>query len=123
MVREPVQPRSFVYWQIGSAAQRQNRSKAGAWRMTTRLDGALKREITVAGAPYTLTITPTGFTLVPKGKRKGYEMTWEAFVAGDEALAVALAASMRNGPIENLGSGEGSRSPAGKAPRKAAKKK
>lgn len=38
--------------------------------MTTRLDKALKREITVEGTPYTVTIDPEGIRIVPKGKRK-----------------------------------------------------
>lgn len=62
--------------------------------MTTRLEGALKREIDVAGATFTLTISPEGFRLVPKGKRNGYEMAWSAFVNGDAALAQALNASL-----------------------------
>ena len=72
--------------------------------MTTRLESPLKREITVGGEPYTLTISPEGLKLVPKGRRKGYELTWQALVAGDEALAVALNASLGSG---GAGSGEG----------------
>ena len=60
--------------------------------MATKLDGALKRELTVSGEPYVLAITSEGFKLVPKGKRKGYAMAWQAFVSGDEALATAGAA-------------------------------
>ena len=41
-----------------------------------------------------LTITPDGLKLVPKGKRKGRELTWRALVSGDAALAVALNASI-----------------------------
>jgi hypothetical protein len=62
--------------------------------MTTRLESPLKREITVAGEPYTLTLTPEGLKLVRKGRRKGYELSWSALVSGDEALAVALNASL-----------------------------
>lgn len=62
--------------------------------MTTRLQSSLKREITVAGEPYTLTINPEGLKLVRKGRRKGYELAWSALVSGDEALAVALNASI-----------------------------
>ena len=51
--------------------------------MTTRLQGALKREIDVAGATYTLTISPEGLRLVPKGKRNGVEMTWDALARSD----------------------------------------
>ncbi len=62
--------------------------------MTTELKGALKRELAINNEPYTLTITPEGFKLVAKGKRKGFEMAWSAFVSGEAALAVALQASM-----------------------------
>ncbi|HZQ59910.1 MAG TPA: hypothetical protein VFC24_01095 [Casimicrobiaceae bacterium] len=51
--------------------------------MTTRLEGPLKREIDVDGAAYTLTISPKGFRLVPKGKRNGYEIAWTALLNGD----------------------------------------
>jgi hypothetical protein len=63
--------------------------------MTTRLEGALKREVDVDGAPYTLTLTPEGMTLVPKGRRKGVSLEWKALVSGDAALATALNASLR----------------------------
>lgn len=68
--------------------------------MTTKLEGPVKRELTIKGEPYVLTIAPTGFKLVPKGKRKGFEMLWADFISGDEALATALAASVSDGPIE-----------------------
>jgi hypothetical protein len=63
--------------------------------MTTILDKALKRELEIGKQPFILTISPDGFRLVPKGKRKGYEMQWSALVSGDAALAVALNASLR----------------------------
>jgi hypothetical protein len=53
--------------------------------MTTRLQGALKREVDIDEATYTLTITAEGLKLVPKGKRNGYELTWRALVSGDAA--------------------------------------
>ena len=62
--------------------------------MTTKLDGALRREIVVGGDAYTLTITPQGLKLVRKGRRKGQEISWEAIVTGDAALATALNASL-----------------------------
>jgi hypothetical protein len=62
--------------------------------MTTRLEGALKREIDIDGAPWTLTLTPQGMTLAPKGRRKGVTLDWKALVSGDAALAVALNASV-----------------------------
>ena len=68
--------------------------------MTTKLDGPLKRELDVGGATYTLTITPEGMALVPKGRRKGYELTWKAFVSGDAALATALNASLTVRPAK-----------------------
>jgi hypothetical protein len=63
--------------------------------MATKLDKPLKREIQIAGKPYMLTITPEGFRLVPKGKRKGQELTWDAIVSGEAALATALNASLK----------------------------
>jgi hypothetical protein len=62
--------------------------------MTTRLEGPLKREITIGGVDYTLTITPQGLTLALKGKRKGLELEWNALVSGEAALATALNASL-----------------------------
>ena len=62
--------------------------------MTTRLERPLKREITIDRASYTLTITPEGMSLAPKGKRKGFELEWSALVSGDAALATALNASL-----------------------------
>ena len=66
--------------------------------MTTKLDGLLKREINIDGKPFTLTLSPNGFTLVPKGRRKGYELTWVDLVSGEAALATALNASLARGP-------------------------
>ncbi|MFL6572709.1 MAG: hypothetical protein ACJ8G4_13205 [Burkholderiales bacterium] len=63
--------------------------------MATRLDKPLKREIEVAGRPYMLTIAPQGLKLVPKGKRKGQELSWDALVNGEAALAAALNASLQ----------------------------
>jgi hypothetical protein len=62
--------------------------------VATKLDRPLKREIQIAGKPYMLTITPEGLKLVPKGKRKGHELAWNALVSGEAALAVALNASL-----------------------------
>lgn len=62
--------------------------------MTTLLDRALKREITIDGRAYTLTITPDGMSLVLKGRRKGFDMKWRDLVSGETALATALNASL-----------------------------
>jgi hypothetical protein len=63
--------------------------------MATKLERPLKREIQVDGRPYMLTISPEGMKLVPKGRRKGYEIPWKDFVSGDAALATALNASLK----------------------------
>jgi len=62
--------------------------------MTTKLEGNLKREIAIGGAPYTVTLSPSGFTLVVKGRRKGLEIAWADLVSGDAALATALNKSL-----------------------------
>ena len=62
--------------------------------MTTKLDGALKRELLIGKQPYTLTISPAGLTLVLKGRRKGLEIEWVGLVSGDAALATSLNASL-----------------------------
>ena len=72
--------------------------------MTTKLEGPLRREVDVDGAAYTLTITPDGMALVPKGRRKGYELAWRALVNGDAALATALNASLRVRPADAVAS-------------------
>ena len=55
--------------------------------MTTKLEGPLKREITIDRADYTLTITPDGLLLASKGKRKGFELEWRALIRRVAACA------------------------------------
>src|SRR5215208_6796642 len=62
--------------------------------MTTMLEKSLKREVGIGSGQYTLTISPEGFKLVPKGKRNGVELKWLDLVSGEAALAVALNASL-----------------------------
>ena len=62
--------------------------------MTTRLDGVLKRELSIGRDAYTLTITDQGFTLALKGRRKGLDLRWVDLVSGEAALATALNASL-----------------------------
>jgi hypothetical protein len=62
--------------------------------MTTRLERVLKRELAIGKDAYTLSISPDGFKLVPKGKRNGIELAWADVVSGQAALAVALNASL-----------------------------
>jgi hypothetical protein len=66
--------------------------------MTTKLDRPLKRELSIGGKPYTLTIALDAMHLIPKGHRKGYELAWVDLVSGDAALATALNASLARGP-------------------------
>ena len=66
--------------------------------MITKLEAPLRRELSIDDQPYVLTITPTGFLLTQKGRRKGYEMDWRAFISGEAALATALNASIALAP-------------------------
>ena len=60
----------------------------------TKLEKELKREITIKGKPYVVTITPKSVRVTAKGRRKGQELAWEDFVSGQAAFAVALNASL-----------------------------
>jgi hypothetical protein len=60
----------------------------------TRLGMPLKRELLIKGEPYRLTISQLGLHLAPKGRRKGYELSWLDFVNGAAALATALNATL-----------------------------
>jgi hypothetical protein len=62
--------------------------------MATSLNKALRRQITVKGEDYIVTLTPDGLKITLKGKRKGLELSWSDLVSGDAALAVALNASV-----------------------------
>jgi hypothetical protein len=63
--------------------------------MATKLEKALKRELTIGEQAYMLTIDPQGLKLVPKGKRNGLEIAWKDLASGDAALATALNASVK----------------------------
>jgi hypothetical protein len=62
--------------------------------MTTQLSAPLRREIEIDDDKYTLTVSPIGFKLVLKGRRKGIELTWKSIVSGDAALTTALNATL-----------------------------
>jgi hypothetical protein len=66
--------------------------------MIPRIDKTLRRQVTADGKPFTVTLTPDGIKVVPKGKRNGIELTWTALVSGEAALAVALNASLAKLP-------------------------
>ena len=72
--------------------------------MTTKLNSAFKRELHVNGEKYTLTVSPDGFKLVLKGKRKGIELSWTAIVGGEAALATALNATIAHPGMQSMGS-------------------
>ena len=60
----------------------------------TPLQKTLKRVLSINGRDYVIAISPDGLKVVPKGKRKGIELKWEALVSGEAALAAALRASV-----------------------------
>lgn len=66
--------------------------------MTTKLTNAFKRELDINGDKYTLTVSPEGFKLVLKGKRKGVQIHWSQLLSGEAALATALNASLSGHP-------------------------
>jgi hypothetical protein len=54
--------------------------------MPTRLDKTIKRELQLGEKLYTVTITPDGVKITPKGGRRGHEITWEELLRGDADL-------------------------------------
>ena len=52
--------------------------------MATKLDKSIKRELEHKGQVYTITISPEGIKVVPKGRRNGTEVTWESIIGGGE---------------------------------------
>jgi hypothetical protein len=73
--------------------------------MTTKLSTAFKRELEVNGEKYTLTVTPEGFKLVLKGRRKGVELTWASILGGEAALATALNATLNHTGLSTMPAG------------------
>jgi hypothetical protein len=62
--------------------------------VATRLDKPIRRELELKGKLYTVTITPEGVKITPKGGRRGHEITWEALVSGDADLHQDLRISL-----------------------------
>ena len=54
--------------------------------VATRLDKTIKRELELDGKLYTVSISPGGVRIVPKGGRTGHEMSWEALLSGEAEL-------------------------------------
>jgi hypothetical protein len=46
--------------------------------MATKLERTIRREITIDGEPYTVSISPDGLRLTRKRFRSGVEMSWRA---------------------------------------------
>jgi hypothetical protein len=60
----------------------------------TKLEKAIRRELTIKEVVYTLVIDKVGLTLKQKGHRTGTELTWADVTSGDAALSRALQASL-----------------------------
>jgi len=54
--------------------------------MATKLDKTIKRELEFEGKLYTVTMSPEGVKVTPKGARKGHEITWATLLGGDAEL-------------------------------------
>jgi hypothetical protein len=65
--------------------------------MTTRLEKSLKRELEIDGKPYTITISPEGVKVTPKGGRKGVEVNWRDILSGSTELMSDLSQSVGGG--------------------------
>ena len=78
--------RALKVWQIWRQPKRFWTKQHLEDSMATKLDKSLKRELDVNGELYMLTISPEGLKLVPKGKRKGHELTWKDLISGQAAL-------------------------------------
>ena len=63
--------------------------------MATALLKELKRQVTVDGADYIVTVDPDRVVLTGKGKRRPVVvLRWRDLLSGDAALSVALNASL-----------------------------
>jgi len=67
--------------------------------MATKLEKTLRREVSIGGRPFVVSLSPEGLKLVGKGRRKGLELAWEDLASGDAALATALNASVAQGLV------------------------
>jgi len=62
--------------------------------MATKLEKTLKREISVAGQAYIVTLSPEELLITLKGHRKGKSLRWKDLIGDEAALATALNASL-----------------------------
>lgn len=65
--------------------------------MATRLDKTIKRELELDGNLYTITISPDGVKVTPKGARKGPELSWREIIRGDANMRSDLRDSVEMG--------------------------
>ena len=72
--------------------------------MATRLDKTIKRQLELGGQLYTVSVSPEGLRIVPKGRRKGQEISWDALLSGEADLRRDL--NMSLDVYEALRSGE-----------------
>jgi hypothetical protein len=61
--------------------------------MATKLDKSIKRELEHKGQVYTITISPQGVKVVPKGRRNGPEVTWDSIISSDATLSAGSGAA------------------------------
>jgi hypothetical protein len=59
-----------------------------------RLDKTIKRELDLDGKPFVVSISPEGLKIVPKGRRKGQEISWQALLSGEVELRRDLSISL-----------------------------
>jgi hypothetical protein len=62
--------------------------------MATRLDKTIKRELELDGKLYTVSVSPEGVKVVPKGGRKGHEFSWRSLLSGEVELERDLTMSL-----------------------------
>jgi hypothetical protein len=68
------------------------------WRreanVAAKLDKTIKRELELDGSLYTVTISPEGVGIAPKGRRKGRFLSWQTLLSGDAELTRDLKISL-----------------------------
>jgi hypothetical protein len=63
--------------------------------MSVALDKPIKREVRINGEPHTLTLDADGVTIVRKGARKGFTVTWASLVEGSPQMQLDLLRSIQ----------------------------
>jgi hypothetical protein len=62
--------------------------------VATPLNKPIRRELELDGKLYTVTVSPGGVKVVPKGRRKGHEISWESLLSGEAELRRDLSMSL-----------------------------